>query len=727
MKEYAYERTDRIRIFEKGKRIWARGCENLSDCFCDFISDFEVEKSYSDEKYILKIAADSNYTVWINGALAAFGQYADYPDRAVFDEIDVGSFIKDGKNHMAVTVWYYGIDSQTYAKGVAGLIFELSRTGETNEIIAYSSEDTPSRPSRDYLSGRCDLISPQLGPTYHYDISADDGFRTSDGVCGGFEKSYLTSVPSGGFFERPNKKLVTLPRAKSRVVMAGDFIYTEGSGNPGTRMQSAALTSRKLYERPLCDFSSPFEIEISDFCEEKAFDGIYFTVDLGSEMSGFLDFDIETDSDCIMDVGFGEHLDDGRVRTAVRGAWCDIKLKKGRNSYLHTFRRFGCRYLQFFIRSKSAAVHYAGLRPTVYPLVKKDFRCGNILRETIYEVCQNTLVQCLHEHYEDCPWREQALYTMDSRNQMLCGYYAFGETKAARASLELISRGVRPDGLLMLCYPAGRDYPIPSFSCVYFIQMNEYIRYSGDKSLAAEKFGVLENLMSTLLSRRNADGILENFYGEFNGSYPYWNFYEWSPTMSGNFGERNRRLEAPLNAFVSLALSSMADICDCLGKSDRADYYRQIKHGLNGAIKDKFYNPESRLFESFDEKRGESYSVLTQSLCMLCGAADSVDKSVMLSVMEANGAADSGFTVYPNTLSMNSFRFDALLSVDREKYAPVILDEIDREYLAMLRRGATSFWETTAGAADFGGAGSLCHGWSALPIYYYETLGKTDR
>ncbi len=726
MEDNSFAKPDRSRIFEKGKRIWAKGCENLSDCFSDFISDFESEKSDSGERYILKIAADSNYTVWINGTLAAFGQYADYPDRAVFDEVDVGPFIKDGKNRMAITVWYYGIDSQTYAKGDAGLIFELSRSGEKTEIVAFSSEDTPSRLSRDYLSGRCDLISHQLGPTYHYDISSDDGFRAS-GSAEGFEKSYIVSAPSAGFFARPNKKLVLEPRAKSRIVMAGDFIYTENPGNPGARMQTAALTSRKLYEGPLCDFSSPFEIDKHDFCREKSFDGIYFTVDLGSEMSGFLDFDIETDSDCIMDVGFGEHLEDGRIRTAVRGAWCDIKLKKGDNRYLHTFRRFGCRYLQFFIRSDHAAVYYAGLRPTVYPLAKKDFRCGNILRETIYKVCQNTLTQCLHEHYEDCPWREQALYTMDSRNQMLCGYFAFGETEAARASLELISRGVRDDGLLMLCYPAGRDYPIPSFSCVYFIQMDEYIRYSGDSSLAAEKFDMLENLMATLLSRRDTDGIIENFYGEFNGVFPYWNFYEWSPTMSGSFGERNRRLESPLNAFVSLALSSMANICEYLGKSDRADFYRQIKRSLNGVIKDKFYNPESRLFESFDENRGKSYSVLTQSLCMLCGAADSVDKSVMLSVMEANGEADSGLTVYPNTLSMNGFRFDALLSVDRKKYAPLILDEIDREYLAMLRRGATSFWETTAGAADFGGAGSLCHGWSALPIYYYETLGKTER
>jgi hypothetical protein len=40
----------------------------------------------------------------------------------------------------------------------------------------------------------------------------------------------------------------------------------------------------------------------------------------------------------------------------------------------------------------------------------------------------------------------------------------------------------------------------------------------------------------------------------------------------------------------------------------------------------------------------------------------------------------------------------------------------------MLKKGATSFWETIKGEADFDGAGSLCHGWSGLPIYYYDKL-----
>ena len=40
----------------------------------------------------------------------------------------------------------------------------------------------------------------------------------------------------------------------------------------------------------------------------------------------------------------------------------------------------------------------------------------------------------------------------------------------------------------------------------------------------------------------------------------------------------------------------------------------------------------------------------------------------------------------------------------------------------MLKAGSTTVWETELGEEDFSGAGSLCHGWSAMPIYYYHTL-----
>ena len=90
----------------------------------------------------------------------------------------------------------------------------------------------------------------------------------------------------------------------------------------------------------------------------------------------------------------------------------------------------------------------------------------------------------------------------------------------------------------------------------------------------------------------------------------------------------------------------------------------------------------------------------------------------MLDVIAKNGSEE----VVPATLSMACFRYDALLKTDRAKYSDVILDEVDRDCGYMLDCGATTFWETLKGEADFHGAGSLCHGWSAMAAYYYSIL-----
>ena len=94
---------------------------------------------------------------------------------------------------------------------------------------------------------------------------------------------------------------------------------------------------------------------------------------------------------------------------------------------------------------------------------------------------------CMHEHYEDCPWREQALYAYDSRNQALFGYYAWGNYEFAATSIELLGRGIRPDGLLELCAPARVPVTIPIFSWIWFVEVEEHWLYSGDDRLFRQR------------------------------------------------------------------------------------------------------------------------------------------------------------------------------------------------------------------------------------------------
>jgi len=58
-------------------------------------------------------------------------------------------------------------------------------------------------------------------------------------------------------------------------------------------------------------------------------------------------------------------------------------------------------------------------------------------------------------------------------------------------------------------------------------------------------------------------------------------------------------------------------------------------------------------------------------------------------------------------------------------YGAPVLAGIEATWGKMLEAGATTFWETSIGASDFHNAGSLCHGWSAVPVYvlHHDVLG----
>jgi hypothetical protein len=672
------------------KWIWYR--ENAQP---DEYADFKGTFTYSGGEVFLEISADSNYCAYINGTLAAFGQYPDFPYRKFYDRVDVTEFVKDGENELLVTAWHFGASFATHCVKDAAIRFEVLAD---DKALLVSDENILARANPNYVPHICDKVTVQLGFSYYYDATKD------------FDAPYGSAVLAKGEEEmhiRPIKKLDLCPRMDAEIVMSGHY-YLGPNGINGRRpadfMQYAAMTN---------DFEAGLRRSANKL--EEGFDGVYFITDVGEETTGFLDFDIEVDSDCELYFAWGEHLADGRCRTTMRNFTCRFRAKAGRNVYMNPFLRNGCRYVEVFVHGSGAKLNYMGIRPTPYPQNEVPFSTGSVLRDKIYKVCVNTLRHSMHEHYEDCPWREQALYALDSRNEMLCGYYAFDDKTFPRSSLDTMSYGIRPDGLLNLFHPSLENITIPSFSVALFLSMREYMDHSGDVEFIKEKYPRLKSIMQVFFDNMDEKGLCHNFFGEGKG---YWNFYEWSDGLGGEMRTLKDGVEAPLNAFLSLALMNLSAMAEKLGELEDAKYYAERSKALNEAVFAYFYDTEKKLFVTRHEG-DHRYHVLTNAMCMLCGAADGTDKSAIIDVLLTNGNEN----VVPNTLSMNSYRFDALLN-ESECYGDAILREIDEVYLSMLCQGATTFFETIDGEKAFAGAGSLCHGWSALPVYYYHKLLK---
>ena len=626
------------------------------DLYCDFTDRF----SYEGGRVTVKISADSNYALYLNGALVESGQYGDYPHYKIYDEFDITDKCNKGENTVAITVWYYGKTTLCYYPGNPALRYEIWNEGS---IITCSTENTLCRESKEYQSRLCKQITSQLGLSFHYDITGDDGWKNGDTDC--FEKAVKVEQELP-MFPRPVKKLII-----------------------GQKRETVTL---------------------------KAENGTHFLYDIGEEEVGYLAIRLRSEKKQKIVISYGEHIKDGGVRrfAGKRDFSVEVTVPEGESEYVNPFRRLGLRYLEVFCQFPIEP-EYITVMPTPYPLEKKTPELSDPLDRKIYEVCVRTLELCMHEHYEDCPWREQSLYCMDSRNQMLCGYFCFGEKDYPRANLKLMSMDRRSDGLLSICFPS-KDYAtpnglaIPSFSLHWYTQMREYIDYTGDVSLAKEVYPKLIKIIKTFTDRING-GCVPSFEGE-----EYWNFYEWSKGLSGTLGTAQTGIfEAALNLLLIIALRNMAAIAEAVGEKDDFSEFIPI---LKASVRERFFDPESGYFINGSED--ESVSELVNSLAIL---SDVCEGAEALRIAEALVNAESGLT--PVTLSMLCFKYDALIKIDERKYKSYIIENIREKYKAMLDDGATTFWEKEDIMAT--PAGSHCHGWSALPIYYYEIFNGGQR
>ncbi len=366
--------------------------------------EFHEKFCYSGENVILRLCAETDYVVYLNKRRILFCQFANYRNEKYYDEDDISHLCKVGENELLITVRHEGVQSACHVSCGAGVIYSVLFDGK--QKIA-SSCSTLCRQSPYYLCGEEKYITGQLGLT--------STMITPDPIsaCAALSCAIEVSLPYN-FQKRPTKRFDTLsPIFAQRLDIDGKCIY-----------------------------------------------------DLGREECGYLILKVRCNKTCTVKIAYGEHLDDGEVRYLIhnRSFALDFRCAAGENSFEQLFVRIAGRYLQL-IDPEDTKILEIGIIPAIYPLSEKKYLFSKS-DQAIYDTCVRTLRLCMHTHYEDCPWREQALYMLDSRNQMLCGYSAFEETDFQRANLVFISKGIRSDGMLELTYPA-ENTPCNSFFLGY--------------------------------------------------------------------------------------------------------------------------------------------------------------------------------------------------------------------------------------------------------------------
>lgn len=716
--------------------ISPRFCRDEVNRYFDVRQVFELPAGAEPSRCAsMQICAETNYEVWLNGRFLGSGQFTDFPDARTFSTLDAGPALREGENVLAVRVHYDGGGHFSYLPDSARLCYVL----QGPDVTVVSGEGSLLRPSPPYRQGPMARVTRQLGFAFDFDGVAEDDWREA-----GYSPAEPWRAPAPdelqavGEEDAPEQRPVPLLRCRGRCearIVAQGVFRDAAQAQAGDlaamaeNLQRAYLSARRASETFQDARFEPTSLETGPvtFREDllaAGDDGAYVVVDLGGERVGWIDLELELPcgaSGLEVHIAHGEHLDDLRVRAAVGGRnfFSRCRPGPGRTRFVHRLTRIAGRYLQLHLRGSAggATLHYAGLEEVELPLKRElEFSCGDSLHEAIRQTGLDTLKLCMHEHYEDCPWREQALYANDSRNQALCGYYGFGEYAFPLASFALLGRSLGEDGFLELCAPMRFERTIPAFSMAWVLCLADHLRYSGQREPARRWAPQAVRMVQAWLDAR-VDGVMPSPTGG-----RFWHFYDWAEGLSGtgegctSFGElEDMRFDAPLNLYLLMACEAAAELAAVADAEQIAGQLREQARRLRHAIEVKFWDASAGLYATYLAPEGtrSHHGELTQALA-ICARAGTPEK---LSALRQRLLEEDPRLV-PTTLSQSLYTFEALCSGGpRERGA--VFERIRRDWGGMLFAGATSFWETQRGGWDFDCAGSCCHGWSAVPVYFY--------
>jgi alpha-L-rhamnosidase len=727
---------------------WIWGRTEKADQYRCFRRSVNLARPARDA--VVEISADSDFVLWVNGCEAGRGQFSDLRGHKTWSRFPIGEFLRRGVNILAVLVFYRGEDFSDYEAGPPGMIAAFDAT----EVRVVSDGQWRTALHAGFASGRCERVTLQTGFTFDYDARKEVAWREVDFDDASWEMARVVQKgPVGEKIRTVEPR--PLPHLRIAEALPAVRIRTQGSvwlsderGSTARVMAGAALRAEFPWDvfansrlQPTFDGSESFtglEFNTSRtyggppenagalLGEEDGglvlhethsdADGRYFMVDLGEETVGYFEWEIEADPGTVVHVAYGEHLDDGRVRARVGGRnFADRYIcGAGRRRFQMPFRRVAARFLEVHILGgKAVSIFHFGLRPVEYPAQRVGaFVTPDSLTNRIHETAVRTLELCRHEHYEDCPGREQALYAYDARLQALYGYYAFGDFRFPEVSFSLLGRTLDEEGFLALTAPGRASVNIPIFTFTWIAAVGEHWLHSGSPALFREFRPVIEKILEKALIRRD----------EANGLYfppdapQYWNFYEWTGGLCGAVGGEalQGRNFAGYNLHLHEALRWLVWMSEQAGEPKAAQKWERRRSQLSAAVHRVFWDPAAGLYRSEISAKGKLSGAheLIQALALHEGVGSESSRRKVIHLLRTD-------VLPPCTLSGLYYLVSPVLwhSVEARAWLTARLEKI---WQAMIFTGANTLWETKAGGADFDFAGSLCHGWSALPVFYHQ-------
>ncbi len=662
----------------------------------------EVEISAPVERAEFNCTADSRYQLFINGKLIGRGPARSDPRWQSYDKYEVSPYLHPGKNVIAVLIHHYGVGTSSYIPGRGAFLFQGEIICTNGDTLSILSDDTWKVQTSTAWHRDVPRISSSLGFQEIYDARlAPENWTEED-----FDDSeWIFAMVIGRPPMAPWTSLVSrdIPMLLEKSVFPQAILGIGECQSTEDRWREVSSIAELMAEevREPLDTAQMENIEavLSDDDQYALINSsgkdVYLVLDFGREVVGYPYLRVEGPAGIIIDLGYSEVLGDGEVHPNRKKVKCvDRYTTRDGLQTWETFSKRGFRYMQVDIHnefSEPLKIYSIGLNFSTYPVEYRGaFNSSDELLNQIWSVGRYTLQLCMQDTYEDCPFREQALWMGDARVEALVNYYTFGDTKLIARSLRLIGQSQLPEGITRGAYPMRGSNKIADYCLLWIISLWDYYQYSGDRDLVEELYPRIKNALAFFQSHLDQYNLLSDV--------PGWTFIDWA-----DLDERGEI--TTLNCFYYKALLDASQMAQLLGEEDEVVQYQRLATEVKAAINSRLWWDEAGVYVDcrVGDVLSKTVSQHANSLAIIYDIAGVDRQERIYSYLFAKHKS----VVQPQTPYFMFYVLRSLFHTGRYQKA---IETIRWRWGDMLKKGATTFWEV------FGTwTGSRCHGWSAGP------------
>lgn len=696
----------------QAKWIWARSHQESPNFYLYARREIELASATGA---IGRVTCSTEYRLYVNGRAIGRGPSPCHPSFQYYDEYDLTGCLRPGKNVVAVLCYNYGAGTHCRPQAPGGFLMQIE-VGNGEPLVICTDESWKVKPGDDW-----DWNSARMFWTIGFQEVYDSRRKPVGWNVVGFDDSgWEMPVIVGEVGVEPWTSLVPrdIPHLRQwevfpeRVLKCGTV---DRVNDPA--LDVATRISREMRHTDAGAISYPKAMleGFGDTSVIRPGADVFVTIDFGREVVGYPTLSIRNAGGGTIDIGYSEALDEhGDVAPTRQGILqADRLILHGGRQEWQTFGRRAFRYLQLTFRDIEVPLYLesVSISRVGYPLEQAStFECSDDLLNEIWRTGLYTLSVCMQDQFEDCPLREHGQYPGDARVQALTNYYSFFDTKLTAKALRQFVQCQREDGFFNALWPSSTSHSLPDYNLVWVMMLHDYYLHTGDISLVKRLYPNMKRLLEGWVrAQEGENGLLTWNPDDSRMLQEWWLFIDHAPL--------DKRGEvASYNAFYYQALRDAAKLASAIGAIDDTILWHERAQAVFAAFNERFWSDERGAYADCvaDGALSDTISVQTNTLAVLFGLADA-------SRCERIREAVLSHSTRPDVRSSGPyFDFYVLQAMAKLGMVREALDLARDQWGEMLRRGATTWWETFSRDWPDGALcpESLCHAWSAAPTYF---------